>query len=59
MNNIKKFLLGTLVLLGLQFCLQGCLVGFGGRGGGWNHDGRWMDGGRGGYGEIHPGGYRR
>jgi hypothetical protein len=61
MKNIKKILLGTLILAGLQFGLFGCLVGVGGRGGrgGWGNDGRWMDGGRGGFGEVHPGGFRR
>jgi hypothetical protein len=63
MKNIKKILLGTLVLFGLQFGLIGCLVGDGGRhegGGVWFHDGPWMDGGRGGYGhgDIHPPGFR-
>jgi hypothetical protein len=38
MKNIKKILLGTLILAGLQFGL---------------------DGGRGGFGEVHPGGFRR
>jgi hypothetical protein len=63
MKNIKKNLFRTLVLVGLQFGLFGCLVGPGGRGGGglWFHDGPWMDGGRGGsgHGEIHPPGFRR
>ena len=63
MKTIKKILLGTLVLVGLQFGLIGCLVGDGGRGGGglWLHDGPWMDGGRGGFGhgEVHPPGFRR
>ena len=64
MKNIKKILLGTLVLFGLQFVLVGCLVGGGGyRGGGgpWFHDGPWMDGGRGGVAhvDIHPPGFRR
>jgi hypothetical protein len=65
MKNIKRILLGTLVLLGLQFVLLGCLVGVGGggyRGGGpWFHDGPWMDGGRGGgmHVDIHPPGFRR
>ena len=60
MKNIKKILLGTLILAGLQFGLFGCLVGVGVRGeGGWGHDGRWMDGGHGGFHEVHPGGYRR
>jgi hypothetical protein len=60
MKNMKKIILGTFLLVSLQFGLVGCLVGFGGRGGGgWGHDGRWMDGGRGGYGEVHPGGFRR
>ena len=64
MKNIKKIILGTLVLVGLQFGLIGCLVGTegrGGHGGGgvWFHDGPWMDGGRGGHGEIHPPGFRR
>jgi hypothetical protein len=55
MKNIKKILLGTLILVGLQFGLFGCLVGVGG----WGHDGRWMDGGHGGFHEVHPGGFRR
>jgi hypothetical protein len=66
MKTIKKILLGTLVLVGLQFGLIGCLVGVDGRGGGrherggvWFNDGPWMDGGRGGRGEIHPPGFRR
>jgi hypothetical protein len=68
MKNIKKILLGTLALFGLQFVLVGCLVGVGGsRGGGyggggpWFHDGPWMDGGRGGVAhvDIHPPGFRR
>jgi hypothetical protein len=62
MKTIKKILLGTLVLVGLQFGLIGCLVGEGGRGRGgggvWFNDGPWMDGGRGGHGEIHPPGFR-
>jgi hypothetical protein len=69
MKNIKKILLSTLILSGLQFVLLGCLVGPGGgyRGGGrvgsgpWFQDGPWMDGGRGGVAHvvIHPPGYRR
>ena len=63
MKNIKKILLGTLILLGLQFGLAGCIAEVGGRGHGgggpWVHDGPWMDGGRGGGGEIHPPGFRR
>ena len=68
MKNIKKILLGTLVLFGLQFVLVGCLVGGGGRGGGvrvvggpWFQDGPWLDGGRGGgaHGDIHPPEHRR
>ena len=63
MKNIKKILLGVLVLVGLQFGLTGCLVGRGGHGGGglWFHDGPWMDGGRGGFahGDVHPPGFRR
>ena len=64
MKNIKKILLGTLALFGLQFVLVGCLVGGGGyRGGGgpWYHEGPWMDGGRGGVAhvDIHPPGFRR
>jgi hypothetical protein len=67
MKNFKKALLVSLVVLGLQFGLVGCLVGVGGRrggdrgGGSWYHDGRWMDGGRGGFGhgDIHPPGFRR
>ncbi len=66
MKNIRKILLGALILVGLQFVLIGCLVGVGvrgGRGGGgvWFQDGPWMDGGRGGYGhgDIHPPGMRR
>jgi hypothetical protein len=58
MKNIKKILLGTLILVGLQFGLLGCFVGVGGRGG-RGHGGGWMDGGRGGFGEVHPGGFRR
>jgi hypothetical protein len=61
MKNIKKILLGTLILVGLQFGLFGCIVPVGGRGGGgWVHDGPWMDGGRGGFGGgVHPPGFRR
>ena len=64
MKTIKKTLLGTLLLLGLQFGLFGCFVPVGGReggrgGGGWYHDGGWMDGGRGGFHDVHPGGFRR
>jgi hypothetical protein len=65
MKHLKKILLGTLVLFGLQWGLVGCLVGVGpgGRGGGgvWFHDGPWMDGGRGGFahGDVHPPGFRR
>jgi hypothetical protein len=60
MKNIKTILLGTLLLVGLF----GCIVpggGRGGRGGGWYHDGPWMDGGRGGFGhgDVHPPGFRR
>lgn len=64
MKTIKKILLGTLLLVGLQFGLIGCLVGGDGRrdvhGGVWFHDGPWMDGGRGGFGhgEVHPPGFR-
>jgi len=62
MNHIKKLLLGTLILVGLQFGVAGC-VGYvdGDRGGGWYHDGGWMDGGGhwGGGMEVHPGGWRR
>jgi hypothetical protein len=70
MKNIKKILLGTLALLGLQFVLVGCLVGGGGYydgGGPWFHDGPWLDGGRWGGGDarggahvdVHPPGLRR
>jgi hypothetical protein len=59
MKNIKQTLLYTLIVVGLQFGLLGCLIGVEGRGGGWEHDGRWMDGGHGGYHEVHPGGFRR
>jgi hypothetical protein len=61
MKNTKKILLGTLILVGLQFGLFGCIVPVGGRGGGWYHDGPWMDGGRGGFGhgDVHPPGFRR
>jgi hypothetical protein len=58
MKNIKKILLGTLILIGLQFGLFGCLVGVDG-GRGWGRGGPWMDGGRGGFHEVHPGGFRR
>ena len=60
MKNAKRILLGTLILVCLQIGLAGCLVGVGGRGGGgWYHDGGWMDGGSGGFHEVHPGGFRR
>jgi hypothetical protein len=68
MKNIKKILLTTLVLFGLQYGLVGCLVGVRDRGGSrhrgdgpWFQDGPWMDGGRGGswHGDIHPPGFRR
>jgi hypothetical protein len=62
MKDIKKIILGILLLVGLQFGLFGCFIPVGGRGGrgdNWSHDGRWMDGGRGGFGEVHPGGFRR
>jgi hypothetical protein len=60
MNNLKRILCGALILIGLQFGLFGCLVGVGVRGGGgWYHDGPWMDGGRGGFREVHPPGFRR
>jgi hypothetical protein len=60
MKNIKNIPFGILLLVCLQFSLIGCLVGVGVRGGGgWGRDGRWMDGGRGGYGEVHPHGFRR
>jgi hypothetical protein len=49
MKNIKKILLGTLILFGLQFGLGGCVaeVDGGGYYGGdpWYHDGPWLYGG--------------
>jgi hypothetical protein len=49
MKNLKKILLGTLVLFGLQFGLGGCVAEVGGPGyyggGPWYHDGPWLDGG--------------
>jgi len=70
MKHFKKILLGTLVLLGLQWGPMGCVgeVGGGGyyREGPWYHDGPWMDGGRWGGGprvgvdiDVHPPGFRR
>jgi hypothetical protein len=69
MKPIKKILLFTLVLSGLQFWLGGCVAEVGGRGhygGPWYHDGPWMNGGRWGGGprgrvdiDIHPPGFRR
>jgi hypothetical protein len=62
MKNINRTFCAALILAGLYLGLGGCLVGVGVRGGGeWGHDGRWMDGGRGGYGhgDIHPPGMRR
>jgi hypothetical protein len=70
MKNIKKILLGTLVLFSLQFGLGGCVAEVGGRGyyggGPWYHDGPWLDGGGWGRGpaghvdiDIHPPGFRR
>ncbi|HSY53604.1 MAG TPA: hypothetical protein VNW23_06990 [Opitutaceae bacterium] len=48
MKNIKKILLGTLVLFSLQFGLGGCVAeveGGGYYGDPWYHDGPWLDGG--------------
>jgi hypothetical protein len=59
MKDMKRIILGTLVMSGLLFLLAGCIVP-GGRGGGWGHDGPWMDGPRFGGGiDIHPPGFRR
>jgi hypothetical protein len=47
MKNIKKILLGTLVLFSLQFGLGGCIVDGGGYyrdEGPWYHDGPWLYG---------------
>ncbi|MGD1030792.1 MAG: hypothetical protein ABSA05_06580 [Opitutaceae bacterium] len=59
MKDMKRILFGALAVSGLLFLLAGC-IGPGGGGGGWYHDGPWMDGPRfrGGI-DIHPPGFRR
>jgi hypothetical protein len=62
MKNLKKILLGTLIVAGLQFGMGGCVadVGPGYGGGPWYHDGPWFDGPRWGGGVyVHPAGWRR
>jgi hypothetical protein len=60
MKDMKKILLNAIVMSGLLFLLAGCIGVVGGRGGGWYHDGPWMDGPRFGGGiDIHPPGFRR
>jgi len=61
MKHIKKILLGTLIMVGLQFGMSGCVGYVGGGGGPWYHDGPWMEGPRWGGGgfDVHPGGWRR
>jgi hypothetical protein len=60
MKDIKKIILGSLLVFGLQFVLAGCVgyVGGGGYyhdGGPWYHDGPWFDGPRVGVGvDVHP-----
>jgi peptidoglycan hydrolase-like protein with peptidoglycan-binding domain len=72
MKNIKKILLGTVILAGVQFGLGGCIADVESRGyyrrDPWYNDGPWMDGGRWGEGprigvgvgiDLHPPGFRR
>lgn len=70
MKNLKKILLCSLILAGLQFGgLSGCVGYVGGGGGGYYDGGVWVQddvivgGGRGWYGGgrgyVHPGGWRR
>lgn len=56
--NIKKQFLPLLAWFGLMICLASCVAEVGG-GGGWYHDGPWLDGGRRVTVEIHPPGFRR
>jgi hypothetical protein len=62
MKNSRKFLFGSLLLLGLQMvgmtgCVGGAVVGDGGGvyygGDPWFHDDVWVNGGRGWYGGQH------
>jgi hypothetical protein len=59
MKNLKKILLGTLVLFSLQFGLGGCVAEVDGGGyygdGPWYHDGPWLYGGGWGGGERRDG----
>jgi hypothetical protein len=71
MKTTRKILLGSLILIGLQFAWTGCVVPVGGAGviyGGnpWFQDDVWLDGGgRGWYGGngggayVHPNGGNR
>lgn len=67
MKHTQKILLGSLLIVGLQFAWTGCIGPGGGAvvygGGPWFGDGVWVDGGgRGWYGGhgggayVHPGG---
>lgn len=57
--NIKKRLLPLLAWFGLLVCLTGCVAEVGGGGGGWYHDGPWLDGGHRVVVDVHPPGFRR
>lgn len=65
MKNSRKFLFGSLLLVGMTGCVGGVAVagddgGVYYGGGPWFHDDAWVDGGRGWYGggrDVHGGAY--
>jgi hypothetical protein len=64
MKITHKVILGSLILIGLQFGLSGCVADVGVEGPGvyygggpWFHDGPWVDGGYWGGGHWGGGGY--